>query len=124
VLLAQDAEKRFCGPAHARDLLWSATGGMTARVPCVLVGRWARAPKTGPRGGSTMADRWDQICSESGMCGPKGAAAWLSRARWAEEPWNRAKVCRCGPRTDRFDLFLFFSISIFLSYFQSNSNQV
>jgi hypothetical protein len=71
-----------------------------------------------------MADRWDQIRSESGMRGPKGAAAWLSGVRWAEELWNWAKVCRCSPRTDRFDLFLFFSISIFLSYFQSNSNQV
>ena len=124
MLLVQDAEKRFCGPAHTRDLLWSATGGMTAQVPCVMVGSWARAQEKGPCGGRTKADRWDQIHGESGLRGPKGAAAWLSGARWAEEPWNWAKVCRFGLRTDRFDLFLFFSISIFLSYFQSNSNQV
>jgi hypothetical protein len=45
-------------------------------------------------------------------------------ASGAEGPWNWAKVRRFGPRTDRFDHSLFFSISIFLSYFRSNSNQV
>jgi hypothetical protein len=44
------------GPPFARDLLWSATGGMTAQVPWVMVGRWVRAQETGPRGGRTMAD--------------------------------------------------------------------
>jgi hypothetical protein len=71
VLLAQDAEKRFCGPAHTRDLLWSATGGMTAQVPCVMVGRWARAQEKGPCGGRTKADRWDQIRVRAVCVGPK-----------------------------------------------------
>jgi hypothetical protein len=111
VLLAQDAEKRFCGPVHARDLLWSATRGMTTQVPCVMVGRWARAQGTGPCGVRTMADRWDQICGESGLRGPKGAATWLL-ARGGLR--NRGTGPRCADSAQELIGLIFFS---FLFYF-------